>query len=94
VILSQEVEVAGQRGARIDHADAAAEAQARRVRVAEQEVAAAALVAYYEALASQEALRFASQLAATAQALAAYADARAKEAPVAGVEAGLEAVEG
>lgn len=93
VILSQELEIGGQRGARIDQADAAAAAQARRVKVAEQEVAAAALTAYYEALASQEALRFASQLAVTAQALATYADARAKEALVAGVEADVARAE-
>jgi outer membrane protein, heavy metal efflux system len=93
VVLSQEVEIAGQRDARIDQADAGADAQARRVKVAEQEVAAAALAAYYEALASQEALRFASQLAATAQSLATYADARAKEALVAGVEADVARAE-
>ena len=87
IALSQELELAGQRGARIDEADAALGAQTRRAKVAEQEVAAAALAAYYEALAAQEAQRFATQLAATAQALATYAEARAKEALVAGVEA-------
>jgi outer membrane protein, heavy metal efflux system len=93
VVLSQELEIAGQRGARIDQADAATEAQARRAKVAEQEVAAAALIAYYEVLAAQETHRFAVQLAATAQALATYADARAKEALVAGVEADVARAE-
>src|SRR5262249_33873109 len=83
VILSQELEIAGQRGARVEEADAAAEAQARRLKVAEQEVAAGALIAYYEALASQEVLQFATQMAGTAQSLVTYADARAKEALVA-----------
>jgi cobalt-zinc-cadmium efflux system outer membrane protein len=87
VVLSQELEIAGQRAARVDAADAAAAAQLRRVKVAEQEVAAAALVAYYEALAAQESVRFATELATNAQALAAFADARAKEALVAGIEA-------
>ena len=60
VAVSQEVELGGQRGARIEQANAAADAQARRVKVAEQEVAAGALTAYYEALASQDTLRFAT----------------------------------
>jgi cobalt-zinc-cadmium efflux system outer membrane protein len=93
VTLSQELEIAGQRAARIDEADAATAAQLRRVKVAEQEVAAAALTGYYEALAAQESVRSATQLAAAAQALAVYADARAKEALVAGVEADVARAE-
>jgi len=93
VALQQEFEIGGQRAARIDEADAAAAAQVRRAKVAEQEVAAAALAAYYEALAARESLRFATELAATAQALATYADARAKEALVAGIEADVARAE-
>jgi cobalt-zinc-cadmium efflux system outer membrane protein len=93
VIVAQEIEIAGQRGARIDEAEAGRAALDRRAKVAEQEVAAGALAAYYEALAAQEALRFATQLAATGQALASYADARAKEALVAGVEADVARAE-
>lgn len=93
VAVSQEVELGGQRRARIERADAATDAQARQVKVAEQEAAAAALSVYYEALASQDTLRFATQLGATAQALATYADARAKEALVAGVEADVARAE-
>lgn len=93
VALQQELEIGGQRAARIDEADAASAAQLRRAKVAEQEVAAAALAAYYEALAAHESVRFATQLAATAQALATYADARAKEALVAGVEADVARAE-
>jgi len=94
VIVQQEIEIAGQRGARVDEAEAATAALTRRAKVAEQEVAAGALAAYYEALAAQESLRFATQLAATAQALVTYADARAKEALVAGVEADVARAEG
>lgn len=93
IALQQELEIGGQRAARMDEADAATAAQVRRAKVAEQEVAAAALAAYYEALAAQESLRSATDLAATAQALATYADARAKEALVAGVEADVARAE-
>jgi cobalt-zinc-cadmium efflux system outer membrane protein len=86
VALQQEVEIAGQRGARVDVVDAQSTAQLRRVGVAEQEVAAGALTAYYEAIAAQESVRFAGELARTAETLAVYAEARVKEALVAGVE--------
>jgi cobalt-zinc-cadmium efflux system outer membrane protein len=91
--LSQEIEIAGQRGTRIDTADAEASAQLRRLAVAEQEVAAGALAAYYEMVAAQEGVRFAEALAQTAQALAAYAEGRAKEALLAGVEADVARAE-
>ena len=93
VVLSQEVEIAGQRGARVDAVDAEVAARARRVGVAEQEVAAGALMAYYEAIAAQETLRFAAELAQTAQTLAAFAEGRAKEAMLAGVEADVARAE-
>lgn len=93
VTISQELEIAGQRGARIEAADADLVAQTKRVGVAEQEVAAGALTSFYEAVASQEALRFAEELAANARALAAYAEGRAKEAIVAGVEADVARAE-
>jgi outer membrane protein, heavy metal efflux system len=93
VIVSQEIEIGGQRSARVDEAEAGRAALTRRAKVAEQEVAAGALVAYYEALAAQESLRFATQLAATGQALAMYAEGRAKEALVAGVEADVARAE-
>jgi len=93
VVLSQEVEIAGQRGARQDQADAEIAARARRVGVAEQEVAAGALAAFYEAIAAQETVRFAAELAETAQTLAAFAEGRAKEAMLAGVEADVARAE-
>jgi cobalt-zinc-cadmium efflux system outer membrane protein len=93
VVLSQELEIAGQRGARVDAVDAELAARARRVGVAEQEVAAGALTAYYEAIAAQETLRFAAELAQTAQTLASFAAGRAKEAMLAGVEADVARAE-
>jgi cobalt-zinc-cadmium efflux system outer membrane protein len=93
VVLSQELEIAGQRGARVDTADAESAAQARRVGVAEQEVAAGALTAYYEAIAAEEGLQLAADLAHNAQALAIFAEARAKEALLAGVEADVARAE-
>jgi len=93
VALSQELEIAGQRGTRVDAAEAEIAASARRVAVAEQEVAAAALSAYYQAIAAREAQRFALDLVETAQALASYAEARAGEALIAGVEADVARAE-
>lgn len=93
VMLSQEVEIAGQRGVRVDAADAEVAARTRDVAVAEQEVVAGALVAFYEALAAQESLRFAAELADGAKALVVYAEARAKEALIAGVEADVARAE-
>ncbi|MEA2654802.1 MAG: outer membrane protein heavy metal efflux system [Chloroflexota bacterium] len=93
VVLSQELEIAGQRGARVDAVDAEVAARARRVGVAEQDVAAGALMAYYEASAAQETLRFAAELAQTAQTLAAFAEGRAREAMLAGVEADVARAE-
>jgi cobalt-zinc-cadmium efflux system outer membrane protein len=91
--VSQEIEIAGQRGARLDVVDAEAAAQVRRVAVAEQEVAARALAAHFEALAAQEALRFAQQLVETSQALADAAEGRAREALLAGVDADVARAE-
>lgn len=93
VVLSQELEIAGQRSARVDAVEAESVAQTRRVGVAEQEVAAGALAAYYEATAAQEGLRFAADLAQTAESLAGFAEARAKEALLAGVEADVARAE-
>ena len=93
VVLSQELEIAGQRGARVDAVETELGAQARRVGVAEQEIAAGALTAYFEAIAAQEALRFAVELARTAEGLATFAEARAKEALLAGVEADVARAE-
>jgi cobalt-zinc-cadmium efflux system outer membrane protein len=91
--LSQELELAGQRGARLEVADAEAAAQLRRVAVAEQEVAAHALGTYYEAVAAREALVLARELAASGAALAAAAEARAREALLSGIDADVARAE-
>ena len=91
--LSQEIEIAGQRGARIEMVDAEAAAQIRRVAVAEQEVAAAALAGWFEAAASNEGLRVAEDLARTAGALATVAEGRAREALLSGVDADVARAE-
>jgi cobalt-zinc-cadmium efflux system outer membrane protein len=63
------------------------------VGVAEQDVAAGALTAFYEAMAAQEGLQFAAELAQGAQALATFAEGRAKEELLAGVEADVARAE-
>lgn len=93
VTLSQELEIAGQRGARLDVADAALAAQVRRVAVAEQETAAAALSSYYNLLAAREELQLATELAEVATALSRLATARAQQALMSPVEADVAQAE-
>src|SRR4051812_21584426 len=76
VTLSQELEIAGQRGARVAAADAEAAAAVRRLAVIEQEVAAMVLGALLEAAAASEALRLADALAGAGRALATVAEGR------------------
>jgi cobalt-zinc-cadmium efflux system outer membrane protein len=92
--LSQELEIGGQRGARLELADAEAAAQIRRLAVAEQEVAAQALDAWLEAAAAAEGLRLAEELVETGRLLASAAEARAREALLSGVDADLARAEG
>lgn len=91
--LSQEVEIAGQRGARVSLVDAEIAAAVRRVAVAEQEVAAFALFAYFDVVATGEAVRIAEEVDRVAQALADLADARQKEALTSPVDADLARAE-
>lgn len=93
VTLAQELEIAGQRGARRSEVEAERAAQLRRVAVAEQEVAAGALSAYYEVLAADEEVRLTADLAHIAEALAAVSAARAKEALLAPVDADVARAE-
>ncbi len=85
--LSQEIEVAGQRRARLDGIDAEAAAQVRRVAVAAREAAAAALSAYYELLGTREELHLAQQVGLCAQALSDQAAGRARQALLSPVDA-------
>jgi cobalt-zinc-cadmium efflux system outer membrane protein len=91
--LSQELEVGGQRGARLQVAGAEAAAQIRRVAVAEQDVAAQALAAYFEAVAAREALRLSEELVETGRMLAGAAEARARESLLSGVDADVARAE-
>lgn len=91
--LSQEIEIAGQRGARLCEADAAYAAQLRRVAVAEQETAATALGALFDALAADAEVVLAQQLGQVADALAAVARGRAGVALAAPVEVDAAAAE-
>jgi cobalt-zinc-cadmium efflux system outer membrane protein len=93
VTLAQEFEVGGQRGIRIAGAQAEAEAAARRVTVAEQEVAAAALAAFFEAAAATQALEFADELVAGSEALARVSEARVAERQLSGIEADVARAE-
>jgi cobalt-zinc-cadmium efflux system outer membrane protein len=93
VTLSQEIEVAGQRRARLDVVDAAAAAQVRRVAVGEQDVAAQALAAYYQAVAAQEGMAVARLLVETGERLARAAEGRAAEALIPGVDADVARAE-
>lgn len=93
VTLSQELEIAGQRGARLDVVDAEAAAQVRRVAGAEQEAAAGALLSYYQLLAAREELRLAALLGGLADALSRQAGARAALSLSAPVDADVAAAE-
>jgi outer membrane protein, heavy metal efflux system len=85
--LSQELEIAGQRGRRLDVASLERSAQARRLEAKARTAAAGALLAYFDALAAVEEKRLADRLAALADALQALAQARAETGLGAPVEA-------
>ena len=91
--LSQELEIAGQRSARVHAVDAEAAAQIRRVAVAEEEVAASALRAYFELLAAREAVVVAEDVAKVADDLGRLAEGRAREALTSGLDADLARAE-
>ncbi len=94
VTLSQEFGIAGQRGARLDEVDAEAAAQVRRTAVAEQDVGAMALRLYFDAVASRQGITLANELLATSDALSTFAEARAREALISGVDADVVRAEG
>lgn len=85
--LSQEVEIAGQRGVRRDAAQAAVDAQSRRVLLSRRETAAAAWMAFFEAVAAREEQRLADRLMTSTQAVAVAAHARAEKGLVPPVDA-------
>jgi cobalt-zinc-cadmium efflux system outer membrane protein len=85
--LAQELEIGGQRGLRRDSAQAEVDAQQKRVLVSQRDVAAAALAAFYEALAAREEQELASRLTVTAKAVSVVAHARADQGLIAPVDA-------
>jgi outer membrane protein, heavy metal efflux system len=85
--LSQEIEIAGQRGLRRDAAEADVEAQSRRVVARRREVALDAWTAYFDAIAASEEQRLATRLASTAQRVATVARAKAEKGLLAAVDA-------
>jgi cobalt-zinc-cadmium efflux system outer membrane protein len=85
--LAQEIEIAGQRGARLDAARAEVDAQAKRVAMTDREVAAAAWIAYFDALAARDELALAERLARIADGLAASVRARADQGLASPVDA-------
>lgn len=93
VALAQEVEIAGQRSARVRAADTALSAQQRRILVTAQEVGSAALVTYYDALASTETLTLGREVAAIAEQLATLSAARSQAALSSPVDARVSQAE-
>ena len=87
VTLEQEIEVAGQRGARRDAAAAALEAQSQRVVLARREGAARAWLAYFDALAAAADRRLAARRAEIAERVSVVARARAEQGLAPPVEA-------
>ena len=85
--LAQEIEIAGQRGVRRKSAEAAVEAQSKRVLLSRREVAALAWVAFFEAIAARDELRLADRFTATTQAVADVAHARADKGLIAPIDA-------
>lgn len=85
--LAQELELAGQRGARIRAAESEALAQRFRIVTSEREAAAVAWLAYFDAVAARAEQRLAEELEKAAKAMAAAARARADKGVGAEVEA-------
>ena len=91
--LSQELEIGGQRSARIDRADAETRVLLKRAVVAEQTVAAEALLAYFDFGAARQHIILAQRSANVADQLSRMAAARSKEALISGVDADVVAAE-
>jgi cobalt-zinc-cadmium efflux system outer membrane protein len=77
--LSQEIEIAGQRGVRRDAARAEVDAHGQHVVAKRREVALDAWTAYFDAIAAAEEQRLAIRLASTAQRVATVARAKAEK---------------
>lgn len=93
VSLAQELEIAGQRGARLKVVDAAVQAQRRRVTVVEQVVAARALELFYRVVAARATRTLTDEVGQVAALLDRFAAARVQESLIAPVDADLLRVE-
>ena len=91
--LSQEVEVAGQREGRVAVAEGETAAALRRLAVAEQGVAAAALGAYFDLLAGAQAVALARELDQTMGRFVELAEGRRREQLISPVDADLARAE-
>lgn len=91
--LSQEVEVAGQRAGRIAVADGDSAAALRRLAVAQQVVAAAALGVYFDLLAGAQAVALAQELDQTMGRFVELAEGRRREQLISPVDADLARAE-
>lgn len=89
IALSQELEVAGQRGLRRASAESEIEAEEAKLFVAERDAAGAAWAAYFEVLAAQEQQGLAARLAAAMRKVSTVARARADQGLGAPIDADL-----
>lgn len=87
--LSQEIEIAGQRGARQKAAEAEVEAEEKRRTLTEREAAAAAWRAYFEALGAAEEARLAKRIEGLAAGVTSAVEAAAEKGLASGVDAEL-----
>lgn len=93
VTLSQEVEIGGQRGARLGVVDAEVAAQERRVAAIRREVAAKALRAYFDLLAASAIAAFGQELDAQSSLLERLIESRARSELLSPVDARLARAE-
>ncbi len=93
VTLSQEIEIAGQRGARLRGVDAEVAAQIRRYEVARLEVSAQALAAYFDVVAAKELAHLGREIGRVADTLGDLAQARAQESLLSPVDADVAKAE-
>ena len=87
VNLSQEIEIAGQRGARVEAADSEHAAQGFRVAATERDAIAAGWIAYFDVLARAEEQALASRLAVNAAQIATVARGMADKGLLAPIDA-------
>ena len=93
VTIAQELEIGGQRGRRLDVANAERSAHERRVLAIAREVGRQALNAYFDAVAAREQSILARKLGDVAEALSTYARSRSEVGLASPVESGVAQAE-